>query len=431
MDRQVDDLRSAFAGLLAGIELPRFADVRQVFPQEHLPDPAAHLLQELDQPWLRDRIRPGGQIAITASSRGIRHQKELLRAIVSFVREQGAQPIIIPAMGSHGGATAQGQVQILAEYGITEAFCGCPIHSDMTTSQSGVTPQGQAVYTDAFARGCDGILVFGRIKPHSAFKATYESGLVKMLAIGLGKQKGADSLHDAGFGTFATRLPAYAKVVLANNPVLAGIGVIENAMDETCRVEVIRSEEILDREPGLLEFAKAQMPRICLDETDILIVREIGKNFSGSGMDPNITGTWSTPYGSGGIHKQRVVVLDVTEESQGNIIGLGKADVTTQRAVAKMDPLSTYANVLTSTVIEPAKIPMWMVNDELAIKAAIKTLTGVSKQACRIVMIRNTLDLDRIWVSEALLPQLAGTPQVEILSGLQPLRFDDSGNLLK
>lgn len=430
MERKVEELRKHFGEMLSDIKLPSMYRVHQRFPRYKIEDPGDWVRHQLEHSALNQMIDPGMTIAITASSRGIRNQKEMLKAIADFVKKNQANPVIIPAMGSHGGSTADGQREILTEYGITEDFCQCRIHSEMATVNIGQTPDGQDVYIDSYAMQCDGIIVFGRIKPHSAFKARYESGLVKMMAIGLGKQQGADSLHDAGFGCFESRLPAYAKVILEASPILAGIGIIENAHDETCRIDVLMADEILEKEPGLLEYAKQQMPRIHLPKTDVLIVREIGKNFSGSGMDPNITGTWSTPYGTGGITKQRVVVLDLTDESHGNIIGLGKADVTTKRAVDKFEAQATYSNVLTSTVIEPAKIPMWMVNDELAIKAAIKTLTGVNKANCRMIMINNTLDLECVWVSEALLAEVTQHPNMKVISGPHPWRFDDQGNLM-
>jgi hypothetical protein len=269
-----------------------------------------------------------------------------------------------------------------------------------------------------------------RIKAHTAFRGKYESGLAKMLCIGLGKQKGADSMHEAGFGVFAERIPAFARVILANTPVIFGVGLVENALDETCRIEVIRSEEIMDREPEILEFAKKQLPRILFPATDVLIVREVGKNISGSGMDPNITGTWPTPYGGGGIQKQRTVVLDISDESHGNIIGLGKADTTTLRAFDKCDFTMTYPNALTSTVLATCAIPMVMETDAMAIKAAIKTCNGIDRKNVRIVYIKNTKSLAEIFVSEAMLAEAGRTEGIEILEGPRPFRFDAEEDLL-
>lgn len=420
---------SHFDKLLKDIEIPPMICVKQNFPSQKVDNVSVEISQKLDKSNLGNHIKPGMRIVITASSRGIYKQKDLLKGIVDYIKTHNGIPYIIPAMGSHGGATSSGQKKILEDYGITEDYCGCEIYSSMETIKVGNTINGQAVYIDKFACESDGVIVFGRIKPHSAFKGPYESGIVKMMTVGLGNQRGASSLHSEGFGEVAKRLPQYAEVILSSIPILCGIGVIENAYDETCKIEVLDKNEILSREPDLLMLAKKQMPQIYVKETDILIVREIGKNISGSGMDPNITGTWSTPYGYGGIKKKRTVILDVTNESHGNIIGLGKADVTTKRAFDKINFLDTYSNVLTSTVIEPAKIPMWMCNDEHAIKAAIKTLTQVNRKALKIVMIKNTLQLDEIYVSEAHIQELQGNINTVFSSNNSYLHFDQEGNL--
>lgn len=416
--------------ILDEVVIPRMAKVRQIFPEEAIEDVAGTVREKLNQPEFIARIQPGMRVALTGSSRKIANMNVVLREVASFVRERGAEPYIIPAMGSHGGSTAQGQKEILTGYGITEEFCGCPIHSSMEVAYLGDTPEGLPVYIDKFAAESDAIILVGRIKGHTAFRGTYESGLAKMMTIGLGKQVGADSMHDAGFGELAKRIPIFAKVVLEHAPISFGVGVMENALDQTCRVEVLKGEEIMEKEPALLEYAKSRMPRLMLPETDVLIVREIGKNFSGSGMDPNVTGTWSTPYGGGGIRKQRTVVLDVADSSHGNFLGLGQADTTTFRVLKKMDLANTYPNALTSTVIIPVKMAMFMDNDKHAIQAAIKTLNGVDKNKVRIVYIKNTLYLKEIFVSEALLEEVKASNEMEILEEARAFQFDPEGNLV-
>ena len=354
----------------------------------------------------------------------------ILRELARFVKDQGGEPYIIPAMGSHGGATAEGQREILESYGITEDFCGCPIFSSMETVQVGTMACGDEVRMDRFAYEADAIIVVGRIKGHTAFRGPYESGLIKMMAIGLGKREGADSLHRAGFRVFGERLPEYAKIVFDHCNIIFGVGTIENEFDQTCRIEVLPAEEIFDKEPELLRYAKSRMPRLLFPETDILMVHEIGKNFSGSGMDPNVTGTFGTPYASGGIRKQRTVVFDLSEESHGSYIGLGKADITTKRTFEKLDTNATYFNMITSTVLGVGKIPMVMEDDKLAIQTALKTLTDVDHQHIRMVYIKNTLSLDTVIISEALLKEAEGMKEVEIVEGPRPLRFDADGNLL-
>lgn len=404
--------------------------VRQRFDRDGISDVAAVLREKLNDEKLKARIRPGMRVVLTGSSRQIANMPLILKKLAAFVRAQGGEPCIIPAIGSHGGATAEGQKALLEGYGITEDYCGCPILSSMETVRVGQLPDGDEVRMDRFAHEADAVIVVGRIKAHTAFRGTYESGLVKMMAIGMGKRAGADSLHRAGFGKMGERLPLYAKVVFDNCNVIFGVAPIENEFDQTCRIEVIPAEEIFDREPELLRYAKSRLPRILLPETDVLIVGEIGKNFSGSGMDPNVTGTFGTPYATGGIQKQRVVVLDLSEQTHGNFIGLGMADTTTKRAFEKLDTNAAYFNMLTSTVLCVGKIPMVLEDDKLAIQAALKTLTQVDREHIRVVYLKNTLSLETIMVSEALLEQVRGRDDMEILEQPHPLSFDSEGRLL-
>lgn len=417
--------------VLSKVEIPRMFRVRQRLPKDKIEDVRNCLREKLDREELRSRIRPGMKIVLTGSSRQIVNMHLILKELASFVKELGGVPYIIPAMGSHGGATAEGQREILESYGITEAFCGCPIFSSMETVQVGHLKDGDEVRMDRFAHEADGIILVGRIKAHTAFRGTYESGLVKMAAIGLGKREGADSLHCSGFGAMAERMPEYAKVVFEHSHILFGVALIENAYDETCRIEAIPAERIFDEEPALLQYAKERMPRILFPETDVLIVQEIGKNFSGSGMDPNVTGTFGTPYASGGIKKQRVAVLDLSPESHGNFIGLGKADVTTKRAFEKLDTNSTYFNMITSTVLEVGKIPMVLQTDKMALQTVVKTLTGVDRDQIRIVYLKNTLSLDTIMISEAMLKEAESREDIEILEEPHLLRFDEEDTLIE
>lgn len=420
--------QSGLRAVLSGTPLPKVCLVRQRFSQDGILDPAAVLSEKLAA--VKNRVRPGMRVAITGSSRQVANMTVFLRELASFVKVQGAKPFIVPAMGSHGGATAEGQRVILESFGVTEEFCGCPIVSSMETVRVDVLPNGDEVRMDKAAHDADGIIVFGRVKPHTAFRGTYESGLIKMMAIGLGKREGADSLHKEGFGKMGERLPVFAKAVFHHSRVVFGVAVIENEIDQTCRIEVVPSEEIFDREPELLNYARTRLPRIILPETDILVVREVGKNFSGSGMDPNVTGTFGTPFASGGIKKQRVAVLDISPESHGSFIGLGMADVTTKRAFEKLQTNATYFNMITSTVLKVGKIPMVLEDDRLALQTAVKTLTGVDHNRVRLVYIKNTLSLEQILVSEALLEEVRSHEDMEILEEPRPLRFDGTGALL-
>lgn len=425
---QIKD-QSGLREVLRDVELPRMFTVRQKFCDDAIEDVPGCLREKLQA--VAGRVRPGMRVVLTGSSRQIDNMPVILRELAAFVRAQGAEPWIIPAMGSHGGATGEGQRELLESYGITEEFCGCPIHSSMETVEIGRLPEGDPVRVDRFAWESDGVIVVGRIKAHTAFRGTYESGLVKMMAVGMGKREGADSIHRLGFGHMGERVPRFAEVVCDRCHILFGVGTIENEFDHTCRVEVLPREEIFDREPELLRYAKTRLPRLLVPETDLLVVREIGKNFSGSGMDPNVTGTFGTPFATGGIRKQRVTVLDVSAESHGNFIGLGMADTTTRRAFDKLDANSTYFNMLTSTVLGVGKVPMVLEDDKLAIRAALKTLNGVERGRERVVFLKNTLSLENVMLSEALLDQARGLDGIEILEEPRPLRFDGQDNLLE
>ncbi len=312
--------RPFVADMVKDTPVPRMFKVRQTFPRprihaEEIPGIIKELLSEEK---FSSRVRPGMRIAITAGSRGIANVALTTKCIADFVKSRGAFPFIVPAMGSHGGATAEGQKAILEGYGITEEYVGCPILSSMKVKKIGVHEEGGDVYIDKNAADADGIILGCRIKPHTAFRGPYESGMMKMMAIGLGKQYGAEVCHEAGFKNMAKNVPLFGKCIIKNAPVLFAVPTIENAFDETCKITAVAAEEIEALEPGLLHEAFGYMPRILVDSCDVLIVDQIGKNFSGDGMDPNITGTFCTPYASGGIDAQRVAVLDLSPETHGN-----------------------------------------------------------------------------------------------------------------
>ncbi len=420
--------QSGLRQLLQDVKIPKMFRVRQIFPHDGIRNIPEVLREQLRG--MENRIRPGMRVVLTGSSRQIANMPLVLRTLAQWVREQGGEPWIIPAMGSHGGATDEGQRQMLEGYGVTEEACGCPVYSSMETVQIGHLECGDEVRMDKFAYESDAIIIVGRIKAHTAFRGTYESGLVKMIAIGLGKRAGADSLHRWGFGRLAERLPPYAGIVMEHSNIVFGVGLIENEFDETCRIAVVPGEEIFEKEPQLLLYAKTRLPKLLFAETDVLIVREIGKNFSGSGMDPNVTGTFGTPFASGGIRKQRVAVLDISEESHGNYIGLGMADMTTKRAFDKLQTNTTYFNMITSTVLGVGKIPMTLEDDKLAIQTAIRTLNGVDKDHVRMIYIKNTLSLETVLVSEAYWEEVQKRTDLEILEQPRELNFDADGNLL-
>ena len=426
---RVWDRHGVINGILNGVELPRMVTAAQLFEDDFIHDIPAAIEREFSRREITGTIHPGMTVAVTAGSRGIADMALILKETVEQIKKLGAKPFIFPAMGSHGGATATGQKEILKDYGITEESMGVPIHSGMETVIIGKSADGKDVHIDKFAHEADGILVFGRIKPHSAFRNKYESGLLKMMAIGMGKQKGAESCHNEGWGKMAHNIECFADVVLAKEKILFGLGVTENAYDRICHVEAILPARIKEREAELLVKAKECMPCIYIPEFDVLIVDQIGKNFSGDGADPNITGTFGTPYVSGGPEFQRYVILDVSRESHGNIIGAGFADFSTQRLFDKIDFDESYPNCLTSTVPACSNIPMILKNDKTAIQAAIHCCIGIDKSKPRIVRIKNSAHVETIQISEALIEEAKKHPKMKVLGKAEFMAFDKEGNL--
>ena len=378
---------------------------------------------------LRSVEVPTGSVAVGVGSRGVGGISEVVAALVGFLREAGAEPFVVPAMGSHGASTAEGQARVLAHLGVSEERVGCPVRATMEAQKLGETPSGVPVFMDRNAFEADSVVVVNRIKPHTAFRGTVESGPTKMLAIGLGKQKGAHSIHAAGWGRIHETIPEAARVAVESGKVAFGLAVLENADEEPYRVAAIPADNLEESEAPLLEEAKRKLMRLPFDDIDVLVIDEIGKNISGDGADPNVTGRYPTPFASGGPNVERMVFLDLTPETGGNANGLGAADVVTETLASKMDRPSTYLNALTSTTPYPVKIPMTMPTDRMAIAAALTMTAGVSPHNARLVRIKNTLKLRRMWVSEALLNEVDGE-KLRVVEEPRPMRFDEDGTLL-
>lgn len=414
------------------IELPPMVLIRQKFDPSHIPPdkiPEA-VLRQLNQKKLKSRIMPGMTIAIPCGSRGLANIDVILRTIADFVKSQGAKPFIFPAMGSHGGATVEGQTAILTSYGVTEEKMGCPIRATMETVQIGETREGIPAFMDKYAYESDGVILCGRIKAHTAFRGNYESGLLKMAAIGMGKQHGAEQIHAQGFANIARVLEEVGKIILKNEKVIGGLGLIENAFDQTYRMIGLTSAEIIDQEPRLLAEAKEKMARFYFDSTDVLVVDKLGKDISGDGMDPNITGKFCFPeYASGGINAQRLIVLDLTDKTHGNFNGLGLADITTLRLINKLDVDSTFPNAVTSTALMAVRIPIFTTADKEAIQLGIRTCNHIDKKDPRIIHIRDTMHLEYIYISKALLEEAKNNPDLEVLGNLEDWPFNGDGNL--
>lgn len=419
--------------LLADVAIPRMFRAEQVFPREHIaPGEIPSVVErELSREPFRSKIRPGMTVAVTAGSRGIANVDIITRAVVDFVKARGAVPFLVPAMGSHGGATAQGQLDILAGYGITPDTMGCEIRSSMEVVELGVSGTGMPVYLDKNAYSADGIILSCRLKPHNAFRGPYESGPCKMMTVGLGKQRGAERVHAAGMDKIGENIPSMAKVVLEKAPILFAIPCIENAYDQTWRIEAIDRDDILTREPELLREAFARMPSLLVGEGDVLVVDETGKNYSGTGVDPNITGTFSTPYAHGGVKVQRTCFLDLSAASHGNALGVGLANVITRRFFDKIDPEMMYPNCITSTVLTSARIPCVVATDKEAVQMCIRTCNGIDPARVRVIRIPNSLHIGHIMLSEAYYQDvLAGKwPGLIACSAPEELSFDPSGAL--
>jgi hypothetical protein len=386
------------------VPLPRMVTVRQKFESLRLSDISGVIAAEFARPEIRSRVKPGQSIAVGCGSRGVANIALIVKCVIRELKALGAQPFIFPAMGSHGAATAEGQKKVLEGYGISEAATGVPVRATMDTVVVGQLEDGTPVHMDRHAAEADAIVVINRIKPHTAFRGATESGITKMLSIGIGKIIGATTYHAHGMDTFPQLLPRVRDVQLKARNVLFGVGVVENAYDQTAHIEAVVSRQIASREPELQQMAKSLMPRLLFSEIDVLVIEEMGKNISGAGFDPNITGRnrravqWKLdPL------VKKIVVLGLTPESHGNATGIGGADVITMRLYREMDIGATYANIITSMNLDGAAIPIVMNNDREAVSLAVKTVVRVKPQDCRIVRIRNTLELGEIEVSEPML----------------------------
>lgn len=409
--------------------MPKMVKVKQHFDQSKIENLEQALKEKLQQQHIREKVKPGMEIALAVGSRGIDSLPEITAVTVQFLKEMGAKPFIVPSMGSHGGATAEGQIAVLEHLGVTEESAGCEIRSSMEVVKLGELPNGLPVYVDKYASQADGIVVINRIKPHTAFRGRVESGIMKMISIGLGKQKGAEACHQLGFKYMAENVPDMAKMIMEKKPVLFGVATVENAFDKVTKVEVLAAEEIEGKETELQALAKKLLPKLYFEQLDVLVIDQIGKNISGDGMDPNITGRYPTPYAHGGPDVNKMVVLDLTPQTEGNANGVGTADFTTKRLVDKMDLEATYANGLTSTVVAPTKIATTLANDRMAIQAAIKTSNILDFTKVKMVRIKNTLDISEIEVSEALLNYIKEHPNMEQCSDPFELIFNEEGNL--
>ncbi len=414
------------------ISFPRMAVVEQKFPR-----PRADAIDKRVWKYLGDNAIPdeklkGKRIAVTVGSRGIADLDTIVQALVGRLRERGAEPFLVPAMGSHGGGVAEEQTKILADYGVTEALMGAPVVSSLETVRLGETEDGLPVYMDRNAYEADGIVLLNRIKPHTDFSGAVESGLLKMMVVGLGKVDGARLFHSRTIQhKHDELLLTCGRVILASGKILGGLAVLENAYHEVAEIKWIPAARMEEREKGLLKQAKELMPSLPAGYLDLLIVDRIGKNISGVGMDPNITGRW---YHLNALWQEtpditRIVVLDLTDESLGNAAGIGLADFCGRRVIEKMDRPATYLNAVTSLNTVAANIPPHYGTDREMLEQAVLSLGEVERGKLRILRIRDTLHVNRIEASEALWPALRNNRHVTGIGEPHDLEFDEAGNL--
>jgi Lactate racemase N-terminal domain len=409
------------------VTLPQFVRVAQRWPSPGRVDIPAEVRRQFEAPDTARRIPKGGRVAVAVGSRGVAEIDTITAAVVAAIKRRGATPFIFPAMGSHGGATAAGQVEVLAALGVTEARAGAPIVSSMDVVELGRLRDGSVVCWDRNAYDADAVVLIGRVKPHTLFRGPFESGLIKMAVIGAGKQRGAMSIHATGPETLGPRLAEAWEIVRAGTPVALGVAVVEDAYDVPVEIAVVPAEAFLDREPALLARARALMARLPVRDMDVLIVQEIGKNISGDGMDPNITGRYLSPQVKGDRTIRRIAVLDLTEETHGNATGIGMADLITQRVVDRIDLGPTYMNGITAAITEGSRLPMIMATDRDAIATAVLTCQRPTPGGERIVYIRNTLVLGEVAVSTSLQAELE--PHATVASGPFHLEFAPDGAL--
>ena len=411
------------------MEFPRMFRVKQKLEGPTVHDIPGAVRETIRALRLSDRVKPGQTVAITAGSRGVANIDRITRAVVDEMKAIGLKPFIVPTMGSHGEAKAEGQVKVLEHYGITEASMGCPIKSSMAVVEVGKV-KGTTVFCDKNAWEADHIAVVGRIKAHTDFDGEIESGLFKMMAIGLGKQHGAENYHRAGHHySYAEIFPLVGKAILETGHVLFGLGTVENGYDETAKVKAMLPKDFEAEEKALLKEAKVWMARLPFDQIDLLIVDDIGKNISGAGMDPNVIGRASVQKPAGKPRVRNLFVCDLREESEGNAIGIGFADMTTRRLVDKINYAAMYMNAITSGVTEAAKVPMVFETDRKAIQVALGMIGLTPPDKARVVRIKSTLHLTEIEVSEAMLPEVKGHARLSQVTDPAPLTFDGAGNL--
>lgn len=411
--------------------LPPIARVRQTFPMPRVDDLPGTVRSLIENSSLRQRVKAGGSVAVGVGSRGILAIRPIARAAVDTLRDLGYRPFIVAAMGSHGGATADGQRTVLAENGVTAETMGVEVRTDMDTVVLGTNPVGLPIYFDRNAHQADGIVLINRVKPHTDFQATYESGVLKMLVIGLGKQEGANQVHKLGLRGTTQVLPEVGKFLLRQTRFALGLEIVENAEDQPAEIVAVDPDTVLEVEPRLLERARALMGRLPFDQIDVLIVGELGKNYSGAGMDPNVIGRLmiETRNDLERPVVTRLAVLDASAETHGNLVGVGFADLTTDRLASKLDPVSTQVNIFTACCLERGRMPITLPTDRDVFETALDTCWKLDPAEVRLVIVPNTLELQTLWVSPALEAETRANDRLRLETAFGPVPFSAGGQL--
>ncbi|GAB4134226.1 nickel pincer cofactor-dependent isomerase, group 22 [Thermopirellula anaerolimosa] len=415
------------------VDFPHIFRVRQRFVSRGIADLESAVRREFDRIGLRDRIRPGETAAVTAGSRGIAAYARILRAVVQYLRESGAEPFIVPAMGSHGGGTAEGQREVLARYGITDETMGCPIRASMETVVVGRAAEGFDVHFDRFAAQADHVVVVNRVKPHTQFTGPIESGLMKMLLIGLGKHRGAEIYHRAveDFG-FDRIVRSVGRMVLERCRILCGLGLVEDAFDETGHVEALPPDQFETREPALLELAKQWMPRLPFDDAHILLIDRLGKDISGAGIDTNVIGRKYHYHHAAENERPRIryiCVRGLTEATHGNAIGIGFAEFCRSEVIRAMDVQATRINALTAGHVAAGMLPFDYPTDREMLTHALANIGLTPPPQSRLMWIADTSHLSELECSAAYWEEAQARSDLEVLTAPRPLPFDAAGNL--
>ena len=405
--------------------------ISQVFENKKIDNISEKIIRELERIKFNEKIKPGMQIGITVGSRGIDNLDLIIKTVIQEVKKYGGSPLIISAMGSHGGATIEGQLSILESYGITEEKLGVPVKATNEVIKLGKLENGLPVYFNKIAYSFNGLIIINRIKVHTSFKSDIESGLCKMLAVGLGNHKGASLVHSLGVKGLSDYMVKFAEVILKKAPILCGIGILENSYDKTYKIVSARPEDFKKVDRKLLKKCKKILPQLPVSEIDLLIIEQIGKNISGTGMDTNIVGG-ITEFPKGSFHPPKIkeiILLDLTPESHGNAHGVGLATAITQRLYNKIDFQATYTNSIASGFLYKSRIPMIFPIDKEAFKTCLGVLGSLPATKPRIIIIKNTLKFDEIYVSEPVWEEIKERKNILPLSDWEELKFDNEGKL--